>query len=204
MIVAVSLRPRCEACQRPTERCLCPLIPHLPHRCPVLVLQHTSESRHALNTARLAVLGLQQAQLWVGESFSQLNAYLAAFRHPVLLFPGPEAQTVEQWRAAQREPDLLIVPDGTWRKARKILYANPCLQELPRLQLNVAEASRYRVRKAPDAQSLASIEAIAQVLAELQPEQSYAALLRPFEQLIEEQIAAMGAEVYARNYGGLT
>lgn len=200
--MAVTLRSRCDACQRPVARCLCPVIPHLPHRCAVLVLQHTSESRHALNTARLAVLGLQQAQLWVGESFSQLSDYVAQYQQPFLLFPGESAHTVAQWRSMQREPDLLIVPDGTWRKARKIVYANPSLHNLPRVQLCVQAASRYRLRKAPNAQSLASIEAIAQALAELQPEQSYEALLLPFEQLIEEQIAAMGAEVFARNYGG--
>lgn len=179
--MVATVRIRCEACQRPLTRCLCSFIPSLPHRCPVL--------------------GLQQAQLWVGEHFADLPEYLARFERPYVLFPGAQARTVMQCRAQQHIPDLLLVPDGTWRKARKLIHQNPVLQDLPRLSLTAREASRYRLRKAPDDQSLATIEAIAQVLSELQPEQDYSALLQPFEQLIQEQITAMGAQVYQRNYG---
>uniref|UniRef100_UPI000F01DF4F DTW domain-containing protein n=1 Tax=Pseudomonas viridiflava TaxID=33069 RepID=UPI000F01DF4F len=48
----------CERCQRPASHCLCALIPRLDSRTRVLVLQHPSEVNHALNTARLAALGL--------------------------------------------------------------------------------------------------------------------------------------------------
>ncbi|MCR3765182.1 DTW domain-containing protein, partial [Pseudomonas aeruginosa] len=52
-------RSRCERCARPASHCLCALIPSLPSRTRVLVLQHPSEVGHALNTAGLAVLGLR-------------------------------------------------------------------------------------------------------------------------------------------------
>jgi len=42
----------------------------------VLLLQHPSEVNHALNTARLAALGLVNAQLVVGEVFEDLQALL--------------------------------------------------------------------------------------------------------------------------------
>lgn len=59
-------RPRCERCQRPLDHCLCSLIPALGSRTRVILLQHPSESAHALNTARLAALGLSNAELRVG------------------------------------------------------------------------------------------------------------------------------------------
>lgn len=43
-------RPRCERCQRPLDHCLCPLIPALDSRTRVILLQHPSETAHALNT----------------------------------------------------------------------------------------------------------------------------------------------------------
>ena len=55
-------RPLCLRCKRPESHCLCALIPALTPRTRVVVLQHPSEARHALNTARLAVLGLQGAR----------------------------------------------------------------------------------------------------------------------------------------------
>jgi len=170
----------------------------------VLLLQHPSESTHALNTARLAALGLANAQLAVGEVFSELADWLAMPDYrPVLLFPGEAAMALADTGSAKDpRPLLLVVPDATWRKARKLLYLNPALQALPRVTLSGGGVSRYRVRKAPAAEALSTIEAVVQALNELEGEGQFDALLRPFEALIEGQIRAMGEETFARNHGG--
>ena len=54
------------------------------------------------------------------------------------------------YEIADEMPLLLIVPDGTWRKARKLLYLNPLLDALPRVTLGQVPPSRYRLRKAPE------------------------------------------------------
>ena len=72
-------RAQCPRCQRPQSHCLCALIPQLPSRTRVLILQHPEESRHALNTARLAALGLVNGELQVGEQFARLAP--SAIRH---------------------------------------------------------------------------------------------------------------------------
>ncbi|MCH1878598.1 DTW domain-containing protein [Alcaligenes ammonioxydans] len=190
---------RCARCQRPVARCLCSLIPSLQATCPLLILQHHSEARHALNTGRLAYLGVQGAQLWVGEQFEDLEARLAQAQRPVLLFPGPQAQ-VARALAPQHRPDLIVVPDGTWRKARLILHRNPILQRLPHWVLPQGDVSRYRLRKAPDPQAVSTLEAIVRLMQLMEPERDFSALLRPFEHLIEEQIQAMGLDTYERNY----
>src|SRR5690606_24408887 len=95
---------------------------------------------------------------------------------------------------------LLIVPDGTWRKARKIVHANPVLASLPRWQLPAGEPSRYRVRKTNEAAAVSTIEAIVRTLSALEPDQDFHPLLKPFDALIEQQIAAMGNDVYQRNH----
>ena len=69
-------RIQCPRCLRPQTHCLCPLIPSLDSRTRVLLLQHPSEVNHALNTARLAALGLNRAELIVGEVFEDLSALL--------------------------------------------------------------------------------------------------------------------------------
>jgi DTW domain-containing protein YfiP len=193
-------RPRCSRCLRPSSHCLCALIPRLPSRSRVLILQHPSEVEHALNTARLAALGLCNAQLEVGEVFDQLAHWLALPGYqPRLLFPGEQARIITPY-TAQELPWLLVVPDGTWRKARKLLHLNPLLASLPRVTLAPGAVSRYRLRKAPAPGSLSTVEAVVQALEVLEAPQSFAPLLRPFEQLIEAQISAMGAETFARNH----
>ena len=195
-------RPQCPRCLRPTTHCLCALIPSLDSRTRVLLLQHPSEVNHALNTARLAALGLVNAQLEVGEIFENLPALLNAPGYQArLLFPAEDAQPLQAYRPSD-EPLLLVVPDGTWRKARKLLHLNPLLAALPRATLTAGAVSRYRLRKAPGPGALSTVEAIVQALTVLEAPQSFEPLLRPFEALIEGQIAAMGEEVFQRNHGG--
>lgn len=141
-------RPQCSRCLRPITHCLCPLIPSLDSRTRVLLLQHPSEVNHALNTARLAALGLNNAQLVVGEVFEDLATLLNPPGYQArLLFPAEDAQPLQGYTPGD-QPLLLVVPDGTWRKARKLLHLNPLLSALPRVTLAEGGVSRYRLRKA--------------------------------------------------------
>ncbi len=200
MAIESQVRQRCQRCARPLAHCLCSLIPSLPSRTRILLLQHPDEAKHALNTARLVALGLQNVQLLIGERFDDLECYIQQQGYRAcVLFPGEGAQVLSAYQEGQ-QPLLLIVPDGTWRKARKILHCNPLLATLPRVTLAAGFSSRYRLRKAPDAQALATVEAVTHALSTLEPEADFSPLLRPFEALIEGQIEAMGAEVYQRNH----
>lgn len=194
-------RPQCSRCLRPVTHCLCALIPSLDSRTRVLLLQHPSEVGHALNTARLAALGLNNAQLVVGEVFEGLPSLLNVPGYQArLLFPADGAQPLQAY-ASSDAPLLLVVPDGTWRKARKMLHLNPLLAALPRVTLPEGGVSRYRLRKAPGPGALSTVEAIVQALQVLEAPTSFEALLKPFEALIDCQIAAMGNEVFQRNHG---
>ncbi|TWR87689.1 DTW domain-containing protein [Pseudomonas saxonica] len=196
-------RAQCSRCMRPQTHCLCALIPQLDSRTRVLLLQHPSEVSHALNTARLAALGLTNAQLRVGEVFDDLDELINVPGYQArLLFPGDDAQVLPAHESAEASlPLLLVVPDGTWRKVRKLLHLNPLLAQLPRVTLPQGAVSRYRLRKAPGPGALSTLEAIVQALEILEAPTSFAPLLRPFEALIEGQIEAMGAETYERNHG---
>ena len=164
-----------------------------------MILQHPSETAHALNTARLLALGLATAELRVGERFEALPDDGV---ENYLLFPGQEAVPLASL-AARTAPIRLIVPDGTWRKARKLLHLNPAIAGLPRVALPEGLVSRYRVRKAPQPGALSTLEAVVVALNTLEGAGRYDALLRPFEAMIDAQIAAMGAEVYQRNHARL-
>ena len=194
-------RPQCSRCLRPVTHCLCPLIPSLDSRTRVLLLQHPSEVNHALNTARLAALGLNNAQLVVGEVFDDLPALLNVPGYQArLLFPADDAQPLQGYGPSD-QPLLLVVPDGTWRKAKKMLHLNPLLAALPRVTLADGAVSRYRLRKAPGPGALSTIEAIVQALQVLEAPRCFKALLKPFDALIEGQIAAMGPAVFEKNHG---
>lgn len=193
-------RQRCLQCIRPMSHCLCHLLPSLSSRTRILVIQHPDEAKHALNTARFVVLGLRNARLVIAEHVDNLEYYLEQSDYqPCILFPGVQALELTAYTSEQK-PLLLVVPDGTWRKARKILYANPILETLPRVTLPRGYSSRYRLRKAPYEESLATVEAVTHALEVLEPQTDFSPLLRPFDALIEGQIQAMGIETYQRNH----
>jgi len=193
-------RPLCTRCLRPESHCLCALIPSLSCRTRVVVLQHPSESRHALNTARLAVLGLVGARRVVGEHFEP-SAWAAPGYAPRLLFPGPAAEVLHPGYGQDLDqPIQLIVPDGTWGHARKLLHINPELAALPRVMLPPGLTTRYRVRHADIPGALSTIEAITHALNAIEAPMNVDALLRPFEALIDGQIEGMGEDLYARHH----
>lgn len=193
-------RTLCTRCLRPESHCLCALIPSLSCRTRLVVLQHPSESRHALNTARLAVLGLEGARRIVGQFFSPEDWAEPGYA-PRLLFPGPHAEVLHPgYGQTLDQPIQLIVPDGTWGHARKLLHINPELAALPRVMLPPGLTTRYRVRHADIPGALSTIEAVTHALNAIESPMRVDALLRPFEALIDGQIEGMGDDLYARHH----
>jgi len=180
------------------------LIPRLWPPTQLLVIQHPDEASHALNTARLLVPGLVNAHLLITESLQEHPAWMRRLQDPrwrnELLFPGEQAQVLLP-AAADLRPRRLVLLDGTWRKARKLVYLNPVLQSMAQVCLPAGLVSRYRLRKVPQAGALSTIEAGAEALSVLHPGFDKHALLAPFEALIEGQIRAMGLARYQQNYG---
>ncbi|WP_415055088.1 tRNA-uridine aminocarboxypropyltransferase [Halopseudomonas sp.] len=194
---------RCERCLRPAAHCLCALIPHISTRTQLLVIQHPSERSHALNTARLLVEGVVNAHLLITEVITADSPWHDLLVDPQwqteLLFPGADIPLVTATADSGR-PRRLVLLDGTWRKARKLLYLNPVLQGLPRVALPDGLCSRYRLRKAPQPGALSTLEAGLEALQRIEPETDFSSLLRPFEALIDGQIQAMGQARYQENY----
>jgi DTW domain-containing protein YfiP len=190
-------RQSCPRCTRPLAHCLCGAIPDLCSRTRVTILQHPEESRHPLNTGRLVALGLRRAELVCGEVFSE-----GLWQEPGawLLFPGDGAVSVGEIMPGGQAPAHLIVPDGTWRMAGRLLRLNPGLAALPRLSIPAGEPSRYRVRNTSQAGAVATIEAVVRALEVLEAPTRFDALLAPFDLMVARQLAAM-AQAHADHPG---
>ena len=173
------MRPHCPICLRPLTGCICRWVTPVEHTVDVLILQHPQEVAQAKGSARLLHLCLPHSRMVAGEVFDEtaLRALLAGPRQSVLLYPDtPQGSALGLPPPPPLAPgDLsdparlrLVVLDGTWRKSRKMLYANPALQALPRLALNEVPAGRYAIRKAHLPGQLSTFEATALALGQLQ------------------------------------
>ena len=168
-----------------------------------LIIQHPSETRHPINSARIADLGIRNCEILVGEDFSDSAALKErlANRQACLLFPSENALTINSYVAERGKPDLCIVLDGTWRKAKKIYFMNPVLQSLPAVTLSETHTSTYTIRKSPGEGALSTIEASVAFLREIsQDEKSHQNCLDAFNRMINRQIEAMGADTFKKNY----
>ncbi|MBR9728730.1 tRNA-uridine aminocarboxypropyltransferase [Shewanella intestini] len=198
-------RVMCQQCRYPQNACVCHAITPLTVNTEVVVLQHPSEVNHAKNSVKLMGLVLANLRVDVGESaadFAPLQAYLASVNKPVyLVYPNESSQTVAQAGAAQDCVILLI--DGTWKKAYRILQLNPWLLTFPALHLDVSDASQYIIRKAKRADSLSTLEATAYVLNALAPQLDPQPLFAALDAMVQHRLNAMPYAVRKR-YGTTT
>ncbi|MGD8172223.1 tRNA-uridine aminocarboxypropyltransferase [Vibrio sp. TRT 21S02] len=196
----------CTQCGKPHKACICQWIKSLPSNVELIILQHPSETKRPMGTARILTLSLPNSHCFVGEDFSQhaeLNALLnqADMQHFVL-YPGENAIEVNEGFSHTDEKAVLrvILLDGTWKKAYKMWQLSTNLHALPLLKLPSNLAGNYRIRKAPSDNALSTVEAGFHILSLLQPEQDFTPLLHVFDQMIEYQIQQMPAGVFERNY----
>lgn len=113
------------------------------------------------NTARWAALAVVGAELLEhGLPGVPLDETLLRAPGAVALFPSPRAEDA----ALQAPPPILVVPDGTWTQARRMMQRLPALQRLPRLSLPGPPAG-LRLRRPPRADGMSTLEAIAGALA---------------------------------------
>lgn len=174
----------------------------------MLILQHPLEVDHPKGSARLLHLSLPRSRLVTGEVFADAALLAAPFeaagavagtpRHNLLLYPDMPQDQVMGVPAPPalpagwlREPSRLrlIVLDGTWRKSRKMLHANPLLQQLPRLSLQDLPASHYLIRKARRPDQLSTLEATCAALAQLEAGiEKFQPLLTAFDGFVAQQM----------------
>lgn len=104
----------CSRCHRPPSLCVCRSLPDAPRRTAtsVLVLQHPRERRRrSLSTVPLLPLVLERCEVRVGYAFApeELEAVttcVARGRQPLLLFPGPDALSLDSGADREAVEDL--------------------------------------------------------------------------------------------------
>jgi DTW domain-containing protein YfiP len=157
----------------------------------VVILQHPRERDVPINTARIAALCLPDAELAVGVRWEGTPAFARAIGDPArpaaLLYPGAGAIDVEA--SPPETPITLLVIDGTWWQAKKVLRENPALAALPRYAFRPPRESEYRIRREPREDYVSTIEALVHVLSVLERDGArFAEMLAPFRAMVEAQL----------------
>ncbi len=172
----------CYRCFWPQALCWCPSLLPLETRTRFLFLMHPKEyKQEKAGTGRLVQRCLPHSSLHMGVAFDGDEGVAAALADPryspVLLYPGRAAMDLSdtdgagmgELRAAIGDRTLLVVVlDGTWSSARKMLKLSPGLQRLPRIMFRASAPSRYLIKQQPQDGCLSTLEATHELLLLLQ------------------------------------
>jgi DTW domain-containing protein YfiP len=189
---AAGPRAMCYRCMRPASVCYCSVTPAIQAATPVLFLQHPREEFVAIGTARMASLCLSRSTLVVGTHIDDHPTVRAVLDDPartaILLWPGPGARDLST--DPPSGPSTLVVVDGTWPLAKKLVRLNPRVAALPRYGLTPARASEYRIRKEPAEACVSTLEAVLEALSLLEGDRAaFEPMMTPFRAMIDAQIA---------------
>jgi len=135
----------------------------------VVIVIHAKEMSRSTNTGFLAAQLLPGSELRA-RGVKDRTVDLDDLRRPevrsVLLFPEPDAEilTADPTDA----PPILVVPDGTWRQAGRMVHRDRVLRRLPRVALAPSQPTGYALRTSPRPGALCTLEAIGRALSLLE------------------------------------
>jgi DTW domain-containing protein YfiP len=195
----------CLRCFRRIRTCLCEHVKPFHTQSRFTLLIHPMEfKKERTGTGRISHLVLENSALIDGVNFDEDKRWESEVNDPhftpVILYPGPgavnlsEIQTKEELPGMGSKPLKIIVIDGTWPCAKKMMKLTTSLHHLPRVSFTNTRKSDFVIKHQPDELCLSTIESIHQVLIELKrlgaevPETPVNNLTDIFGKMVERQV----------------
>lgn len=110
-----------------------------------------------------------------------------------LFYPSDNAVELDKELVAQDpRPIQLIVPDGTWRQARKVHYRHPELENVQRVRISTPNSSIFQLRAQHKPERMATLQAIAQGLGVIEGDLVEAQLIKLYHAKVERTLIGRG------------
>ena len=189
-------KQRCAACGSSLTLCMCAELPRLELRTKVALVIHRHELLRSSNTGMLAVRALVNSELRIrgaSRAMLDLTDLLKPQYRSLLYYPSSDAVELTAALAAQDpRPIQLIVPDGTWRQARKIHSRHPELKDILRVKIGTPNHATFQLRAQSRPEGMATLQAIASALGIIEGEQVAAQLMRLYRARLDRTLSARG------------
>jgi DTW domain-containing protein YfiP len=187
---------RCQTCGVSATACLCDVVPRIDLRTKVCLVIHHRELSRRSNTGLLAIRALINSEVRVrGEQRARLDLedLLTRQYRSFLFYPSADAVELDQ-ALVMREarPIQLLVPDGTWRQARKINSRHPELRDLPRVKISTPKNSIFQLRAQSRPERMATLQAIAEGLGVIEGDRVRAQLMKLYQAKIDRTLKGRG------------
>jgi DTW domain-containing protein YfiP len=177
--------------------CLCAHIPVFKLNTKLIIVMHWREQKLTTNTGSLACLALSNSEIHLrglpGKPFLSEDL-LSLGESAAILFPSENSsiELNEEFVQNLSRPLTLIVPDGSWRQAKKVALREKALEKLPRLTLPAGPPSTYRLRHSSHEKNLSTFEAIARAIGILEGKEIQEKLEQLFLMMVERILWSRG------------
>jgi DTW domain-containing protein YfiP len=180
-----------------SAHCVCELIPRLTLSTRLSLVMHQREWTKTTNTGHLALQALTRSRLFLWGEEDQPppppDEVVPPGTAGYVLAPSGLPLTAERVATMRAGPPLtLVVTDGSWRQATKMMRRIPALAELPRLALPAGPPSRYALRSEPHPDGLATYEAIARALGLIEGDAVRRAMEPAFHAMVQRTLVTRG------------
>ena len=159
---------RCPVCDATRTLCMCAVLPRLDLRTKVSLVIHHRELSRSSNTGLLALRALVNSEVRIrgeGREALDLSDLLSPRYRTFLFYPSADSADLDrQLVCHDPRPIQLIVPDGTWRQARKIHSRHQELKHIPRVKISTPNDSTFQLRAQSRPEGMATLQAIAAAL----------------------------------------
>lgn len=136
------------------------------------------------------------SEMWVrGKTKEALDlSDLLTDRYRTFLFyPTVDAVELDHELVAQdRTPIQLLVPDGTWRQAKKVHSRHRELKDVPRVKISAPDISKFHLRAQHRPEGMATLQAIAHGLGVIEGDLVKAQLMKLYDAKVERTMLGRG------------
>ena len=200
MTVRSHSKIRCPKCYMSGALCYCAELVPIDNRTRVAIIMHHGEARTSSNTGRLAHALLKNSEVRLRgapDNPFRADGWVGPEHETLILFPTETAQnlTPEFVTKLSGKPVTLIVPDGNWSQARKVLLREEALKSATAVKLPPGPPSQYKLRRPPRIEAVCTIEAIARAMRVLEGargEEVESHLLTGFNRMVERVLWSRG------------
>jgi tRNA-uridine aminocarboxypropyltransferase len=189
-------KDQCPMCAASRTLCLCDVVPRIELKTKICLVIHRSELKRSSNTGLLAVRALVNSEIRIrgeGRETLDLKDLLSPQYRTFLFYPSEDAVELDRELVVQeRRPIQLIVPDGTWRQARKIHSRHHELKDVQRVKISTPNNSAFQLRAQSRPEGMATLQAIAHGLGVIEGDLVRAQLMKLYHAKIERTLIGRG------------
>jgi DTW domain-containing protein YfiP len=197
----------CPACRLQRWLCVCDCVPSVTTRTPLILVVHVHDLGRTSNTVRLLALAVRGAVLVRHGAYptpADPAAHVPAGTTPVVLFPGHGAKPLTpELVAALPSPPTLVVPDGNWKQASRMVKRLPLLAGAVKVALPDRAFAGAALRRNRPGHHMSTYEAVAQALGVLEGESAAGPLLDFYRRATDRMLMVRGKLARGDVYGGL-